>query len=523
MKKGKKVLALLLVIAMVFTALVGCGGSKNANDKESGDMKDRKEIKIAYWLSGLGEQWLKDVIAGFEKAQDEYYVTYTTSASQSSLTSAFGMADMDETDIYFALRNDATEFMEPLNEILEKTAEGDAKPLKEKFNSSYLAYEQAEDGNYYMLTYGGGMFNLYYNIDLFKEAGITQLPRTSDELTVVCDQLNSKNITPLCHFKNGGYYEFMLRLYMAQYDGIDYYINNFLTCTDENGKSPSKDVLTKKDGRYYALKAMEKFITPTYMLTGSTTQSHTEIQTQFLNKAAAMMLNGSWIENEMKVNKGEYNLGAMKIPVLSSIVNQLETVKTESALREVITAVDTVIDGEKKAEDYASGDGYKVGNNMVSAADWNRLLDTRNMIQSNYANSSAFVTKYSDVKEGALKFLEYMYSDEGYELQAKATKCPMPMTLSTGEQIDTTDMSDTQKQQFTMSTQDTVYVDMSSAKEHKIFTVGGASLIARINYVDKFSSGNKDDRMSADEVWELMLKTIDENYENNWLANIKEK
>ena len=31
------------------------------------------------------------------------------------------------------------------------------------------------------------------------------------------------------------------------YDGIDYYTNNFYTCKDEAGNSPSKDVLTKKD------------------------------------------------------------------------------------------------------------------------------------------------------------------------------------------------------------------------------------------------------------------------------------
>lgn len=518
MRKGKKVLALFLVMIMCLSALTACGG---ANGKK--DTAGKTEVKIAYWLSGMGEQWLIDMIAAFEEAQDEYYVSYVTSPTSSSLTSALGMEDMDETDIYMAVKVEAQEFMEPLDSLLETTAAGDEKTLGEKFNKSYLEYEQAADGHYYSLTYGGGMSNLYYNKDLFKKAGVNQLPRTTDELTVLCDNLNSQGISPLCHFKGGGYYDFMMRFYMAQYDGLDYYTNNWFTCTDEEGNSPSKNVLTKKDGRYYALKAMEKFITPGYTMTGSLTQSHTEIQTQFLNGKAAMMLNGSWIENEMKANKGDYNLGAMKLPVLSSIVNQLETVKNDTALRAVVSAVDAVAAGEKETSDFASGDAYVVDGTTVSSADWNRIYDARNMIQSNYGESAAFVPKYSKEKEGALKFLEFMYSDAGYKIFANATKCPLPMELSNGESIDTANMSESQAAQFDLITAETLFVDSGSSKEHLIFLTGGASLMANIKYVDKFCAGNVDDRMTADEVWDLMIKTVDENYESNWLLNIGSK
>lgn len=520
MKKVKKIVAFVLAAALSVTAFTACGGGNSSVKK---GMEGRTEIKIGYWLSGLGEQWLKDVIVAFEESQDEYFVTYTTSPSSGSLVSAFGMADMDQVDIYMCIKNEATEYMEPLDDILEATAEGDSKPLKEKFNRNYLAYEEAADGKHYTLTYGGGMTNMYYNKDLFESAGVKQLPRTTEELTILCDTFSSQGIVPLCHFKNGGYYEFMLRLYMAQYDGMDYYLNHWFTCTDEAGNSPSKAVLTKKDGRYYALKAMERFITPNYALTGSTTQSHTEIQTQFLNGSAAMMLNGSWIENEMKIGKDEYNLGAMKVPVLSAIVNTLETVKTESALRAVVAAVDQITAGEKTAADFVEGDGYAVEGNIVSKGDWQRIMDARNMIQSNYAESSCFIPNYSAEKEGAKKFLQFMYSDKGYKIVASTTKCPMPMALSTGEAIDTSEMSETQAMQFELCNMDALFVDSGSSKEHAIFLTGGASLMASIKYVDKFSAGNADDRMTADEVWNLMVKTVDENYENNWLLNIGAK
>ena len=518
MKKMKKIIALILTIIMSVSVLTACGGGETKKN-----MKGREEIKISYWLSGLGEQWLKDVIAEFEASQEKYYVTYTTSPKASSVTSAFGMADMDEIDIYMTTKIEAIEYMEPLDDVLEATAEGDAKPLKDKFNQNYLAYEEAADGKHYTLTYGGGISNLYYNKDLFEKAGIVELPKTTDELTAVCDALVSQGITPLCHFKGGGYYDFMMRYYMAQYSGLDYYLNNWFTCTDLDGNSPSKNVLTDKDGRYYALKAMEKFITSRYTMSGSITQSHTEVQTQFLQKSAAMMLNGSWIENEMKVEKGESDLGAMKIPVLSSIVNNLSTVKTESALRAVIKAVDQVTAGEKTEADFASGEGYSIEGNNVSKADWEKVCEARNMVQSNYAESSVFVPNYSKQKEGAKEFLKFMYSDKGYQIIANATKCPMPMELSNGEKIDTADMSETQKIQFDSINSESVFVDSGSSKEHKIFLTGGASIMAGIDYTAKFCAGNADDRMSADEVWDLMVKTVEDNYENNYLKNVESK
>lgn len=518
MRRGKRIAALILAVMLGATALTACSGSSGGSGAANRDGKTQIEIK--YWLSGLGEEWLKNLIAAFEEANSDYYVTYTATSSHTSAISSFGMEDLDTTDLYFALKNGRTEYMEPLDKLLTTTAAGDEKPLGEKFNSHYLSYEQSADGHYYNLTYGGGMINLYYNEDLFEKAGIRQLPRTTDELTVVCDTLYSQDITPMCHFTNGGYYDFLLRIYMAQYDGTDYYVNHFMTCTDENGNSPSKDVLTKKDGRYYALKAMEKFITPEYTMPGSNTQSHTDVQTMFLNKQAAMMFNGSWIENEMKVDSANSQIKLMKAPVLSYIVNQLTTVKSDQVLRNVITAIDQVTDGEKQLSDFASGEDYAVGGTTISAEDWNRISDARNVVGSNYAEQSAYIPAYSDAKEGAMKFLEFMYSDAGYKVIAETTKTPMPISYSNGKSVDTSGMSETQKLQFKMMDSAQAFADSGCAKEHKIYVDGGASMLANVKYVDKFCTQNVDDRMTADAVWELVLRTIEDNYENNWLQNI---
>ena len=78
-----------------------------------------------------------------------------------------------------------------------------------------------------------------------------------------------------------------------------------------------------------------------------------------------------------------------------------------------------------------------------------------------------------------------------------------------------------QKIQFEWNTPEAVFVDAGYSSRHEIFITGNASEMADIKYVDKFCAGNSADRMTADEVWELLLKTVDENYEKSWLVNMK--
>ncbi len=518
MKRVKKLLVTILSVVMMVTTLTACTGESTSKLGKGKDV-----LTIHYWLSGMGEQWLIDMIEAFEAEYPEYTVEYQASARDKALTSAFGMEDLDEADLYLVTKTDAIEYLEPLDDILESTAPGDKKPLKDKFKGNYLDYEQSADGHYYSLSYGGGMIGFYYNKKLFEEANITQLPRTTDELTVLCDTFNSKKITPMCHFKKGGYYEYMLQLYLAQYNGMDYYLNNFWACTDANGKSPSKEILTAKDGRYYAVKAMEKFITPAYTLTGSITQSHTEMQTMFLNGSAAMMVNGSWIENEMKNTKDDSVVGVMKMPVLSAIVDRLTTVKMDTDLRKLITAIDQVTEGEKQLSDFASGDGYVIDGLTVSAEDWKIVEEARNLITCNYGQESAYIPNYAEEKEGAKKFLQFLYSDKGYEIYCKATKCPLPLELSTGEDLKITGISEAQQAQFDWLSANAMFVDKGYSKRNEIFITGGANEMAGINYVDKLCAGNSDDRMNADEIWALLVKTVDDNYESKWLPNMQER
>ena len=57
--------------------------------------------------------------------------------------------------------------------------------------------------------------------------------------------------------------------------------------------------------------------------------------------------------------------------------------------------------------------------------------------------------------------------------------------------------------------------------KHKIFTIGGAASLGNQQYVAALCTKNDGDRKSADEIWKDIMTYIDNNYESNWLANIK--
>ena len=515
MRPGKKCLAGMLAIVMVI-GLTACGGGEG----KPAPGNSKTDIEIRLWSAGLGEDWIKNMIAAFEEENPEYHVTYSATADADSVSSSFGLEETDTIDLYMTVRSYDTRYAEPLNDLLEATAYGDSKPLKEKFNENYLELERSADGNYYALTYGGGIMSLVYNKKIFEEVGITTTPRTTDELTAVCDKLYRAGYTPLAHYKQGGYWNFASEVWFSQADGMDYYLNNFYACKDEAGNSPSIDALKKKDGRYDVLKAYEQFITPEYIMDGSNTTDHVVAQTKFLDGQAVMMMNGSWLANEMK-NAGDIvGFEMMRMPVISSITKRLETVKSDTVLRYLISAIDCVTDGEKQLSDYQSGDGYVVDGNQISAKDWEIVTEARNTIAANYSGESAFIPTYSNAKEGAKEFLKFMYSDKGYKIYTDTLHISLPLSFAEGE-LDTSAWNSYEKSLFDISETSTNFVSHYIAGKHEIFAGGGAESFPGISYIAGLCSKNATDRITADEAWKRIVTSIDDNYENNWLANIK--
>lgn len=511
MKTWKKMFGLVLAMVMVLSCVAGCG-DKGKDDEKGGNTE--KDIQIAYSFGGLGTDFLDALIEGFEAKYPEYNVYYDTYANNDATTAAFGLAETDTNDIYMAINPYNKAIMEPLDDMLDSTIEAEGVTVREKILPAYMRLETAADGKVYSLTKGGGILSIVYNKNLFEEAGIRTLPRTTDELASVCDALAANDITPFMHFQTSGYWDFMSEVFFMQYDGLDYVINDFY-CGE-----PSLEKFTKEDGRYEALKAYEKFITPDYILSGSNSNDHITMQTEFLAEKAAMMVNGSWLSNEMESLGVVDGFEMMKTPVISSITDKLTTVTKETDLRKVISAIDSVTDGEKELTEYQTGDGYLVDGLKVSAEDWDYVKKARNTMATNYSGGSMFIPSYSNAKEGAKEFMKYMYSDEGYKVYADTLHIALPIKMTAGE-IDTTDWNDYEKNQFDLFNKAEQFATEYVAGKHAIFYDGGARTFAGWQYINRFCTNNVSDLQNATQAWQSIVDRINNDYENNWMANIK--
>lgn len=520
MKKITRLLALILAFALVACMFAGCGNKKG---NKAGEGNTAKDIKISYWNAGYGSEWIEQMAKRFEKAYPEYKVKLNISASDTSIVSSFGMPDIDDTDIYIvsAPITSKLSHFEPLNDVFEITAKGDSVKVGDKFDEKYINNSTFSDGNVYVMpTVSSGAFAVVYNKKIFKDVGIS-VPRTTTELTVAADALYAEDIPAFVSYKGSGYWKFALPVWFAQYEGVDYYLNNFLGCKDpETGKSPSKEIFTRKDGRYEILKALQGFFTPDYVLTGSNSQSHTIMQTYFVQGKGAMMYNGGWLENEAKSAGKMDNFGVFRLPLISSITNKLSTVKNEMDLRELITAVDNVIDGKKDESEYKSGDDYVVKGKTVAAKDWEHIKSARQTTYGSQIESGFFVPNYSTAIKAAKEFIAYMYSDENAKAVAVNNHYAIGGIKKGIVDIDTSKWSPLAKEFYTLQTTYTTSVSDTSVNVHEIFTDGGASAYAGIDFIPHYFSNNPADRWTADKVWDDIVKNVNSKYTVTWLANI---
>lgn len=505
MKKMKKLLAMALIVVLSVSCMTACGGS---GDKNKGGAKN---IEISYWNAGMGSEWLDNVIKAFETKYPEYHVHYNASAAQESYKAAYGMPDADTVDLYMGTFQGRTEYLEPLDDVLDTTVEGESKSIREKFDSDYLALEKNGDKTY-STSIGGGLMGVVYNKEMFKDAGISQLPRTTNELALVASAFTDNGTPAFCHFKTLGYWHWMLECWATQYDGVDNYMSNMY-------QNPTKEKLTTKDGRYEALKVIEKLITPESTLQGSNTASHIEIQTRFLGEKCAMMINGSWLSNEMPDNASMEKFTMMKTPVISSITDKLTTIKGETDLRNVIAAIDKVTDGEESIDTYKDGEGYVVNGKNISAADWDYVQEARNSYPSTYLGNVAFIPNYSDCVEGAKLFLTFLYSDEGYKIYTDTTHVTLPISLDQGSvEIKGWNSFEKNQAELMSKVEKTVSRDIKSA--NRIYKDGGGDVLANYNFVSPLCTNSAADKKNADEIWDAIISTIKDEYDD-WVANVK--
>lgn len=444
MKRSNK---FLIMAATSLMTLASCGHAGSNPDA----------ITITAVKLGYGLDWLYALTKKYEEKTGQAFEIIEQigqdgiGAIQTELNSYAGASDIIATrpalfhkTIYQGQirANDGNVYpcaYEDLTDIYNQEFAGETgnNTIAKKIDPEYMNFATIDDKTY-GLPWANGFVSIVRNIDVWEDFGYSKdfYPRTTEELFEVMDDMNAKiaadsskwgETKPMIYCKEDEYYSTIVGSWFAQYEGSES-ISNFYNGLDSEGRV-SKDFYSY-DGVEKALDVLAKVVeydkgTATYKYQHSSSDrcSFTQMQNYFFFGAAAMCVNGTWLDIESTAAKTK-NLDWMPIPLVSSITDRL-SFKDDATLREAVTFVDAhPVAGDNE--------GRPEG---VSEQDIETIRDSRNT--GSYMRTDFdhlfLVPSWSTKKPAAKEFLHWLYSDEALQLFYQTMGGHhLPATPSTG-------------------------------------------------------------------------------------------
>ena len=197
-----------------------------------------------------------------------------------------------------------TQFKEKVNNGYIECLEGNE--FLSRVNPGMIELGKHYDGKTYALPLSQNYMAIFYNIDIFESAGITELPTTWDELIAVCDTLVAHDIVPFSFGdKDSGRVGHCFQaLSQATYPGIVDYIVSVV-----NGEAKVADNAEPFHKIGERMLQLHEYALPDYMGTADTVMWE-----NFASGKAAMCITGSYARGTIMISNPELNLGAFPIP-----------------------------------------------------------------------------------------------------------------------------------------------------------------------------------------------------------------
>lgn len=340
------------------------------------------QLTVFASMDGYGADWLYEAIEDFEKMyadvsfeEGKLGVKVAVNDSKSSFTQIKErlVAGVAKENIFFVQTTDkelkelaGQNYLADITDILTAPLQeyGEAKTILEKLPESYSMI----DGKGYYMPYSQDYWGILYNADIFEEYELT-LPNTTDELITLCQEMTYRGITPMTY--NGQiaryYVEWLADVWWAQYEGVSGYTDFWSGVTEKN---TAIDLLSQT-GRLKAMNVFHQlFANKDYIDHNAMNMSvsFTQTQANFLmseynsrNSQIGMIFEGEWMLTEAKPTLERMlqmygktpNIGMMKTPVLSSVIEKCTTIKDDATLSKVVAAIDN---GETSYEGVSAQD-----------------------------------------------------------------------------------------------------------------------------------------------------------------------
>ncbi|KQR53482.1 sugar ABC transporter substrate-binding protein [Leifsonia sp. Leaf336] len=189
--KAKKLLIGAAVLAAGSLALTACSGTS--------DSSSNSKVSMTLWqnsTTGPGQQYWKDAIAAFEKANPNVTIKMQSIQNEDldgKLQTALNSGDAP--DIFLQRGGGKMAAMVQAGQLMDLTGKVSSDTKKVISSGSFKA-ETYQDKVWAMplAVLPGGLF---YSQDLFKAAGITEAPATIDDLSADVQKLKSTGVAPI--------------------------------------------------------------------------------------------------------------------------------------------------------------------------------------------------------------------------------------------------------------------------------------------------------------------------------------
>ncbi|MDD4494021.1 MAG: extracellular solute-binding protein [Eubacteriales bacterium] len=339
MKIFKRISVLLLIFVMI-VGMAACG--KGGEDTTTGEPtserpvytndlpKDPVTLKVAFFEAGYGKEWMEYAVNTFMDNFPNVTIELTSSPSIDTIvqTKLSANDDDDMFDLFSTARITWTDYsdegqLETVEDLWEREPyDTPGVKLKDIFlEQAYNNQRFSRLGSVYSIDFCINVMGLFYNKTLFNEKGWSNQPQNYEEFNKLCGDIKAAKMKPMIFYKSYLLGFFRPKLWeLANEDGkLEEFERGYRYLEGDQYTNP------------YSVGTWQKFYEmgkKGYFDAGSGVDSHIVTQMKVLQNKVAMVVTGSWVQNEMKdatAGIPDFEWGFMALPLVEKAESPLYT------------------------------------------------------------------------------------------------------------------------------------------------------------------------------------------------------
>ncbi|MGB8453211.1 MAG: extracellular solute-binding protein [Anaerocolumna sp.] len=326
----RKLLSVLLCIALLSTLLAGCKGKDNTGEQtavnqpqsdSAGDTKNRdatatdaagkddgsksdKPAEIYMFISSPEyADAINELIAAYKEVEPNVTVNYETTQNDYPTLLKAKLNSGEIPDIFSSTAG------KEIGVYLDYTLDLSDQPLAAAMEDSVKSVMKANGDEVHGLSIKNNYFGIVYNKDILQKAGITSFPQTFSDLEAACDKIKAAGFTPF----TTGYAEwwvykhvFQHFLNAAQPDDVEGLVNSFAA-----GEAKIKDYPELYNDFFRFIDLTEKY--------GDQKPLETDLSAEEAalgsGQAAMAVGQGAWVEADVLKIDPELQIGFDGYPI----------------------------------------------------------------------------------------------------------------------------------------------------------------------------------------------------------------